>query len=74
MKLKKCHAQSVIKIFSHKENMKAHFRRKHEGKTFDCEQCDKQFSSAAAINNHVRAIRDKEKNWPCHTCNTKYPF
>ena len=54
--------------------MKAHFRRKHEGKTFDCEQCDKQFSSAAAINNHVRAIRDKEKNWPCHTCNTKYPF
>ena len=62
------------KKFSHKENMKAHFRRKHEGKTYDCQQCDKKFSTAYARNSHVKAQHGDGKTFQCNTCETGFSF
>ena len=51
--------------------MKAHFKRKHEGKTYDCEQCDKKFSTIHAKKSHVNAQHSNGKPFQCNTCNKK---
>ena len=54
--------------------MKAHYSREHERRTYYCQQCDKQFSSPYTRNNHVSAVHDKEKKWPCETCKKNFSF
>ena len=61
-------------VFSHTQNMKAHYRREHEGLTFSCEQCDKKYTSAYARRNHVRAFHDKKRPFKCKICNKTFPF
>ena len=62
------------KEFSHMNNMRAHYRRIHEGKTFDCQQCDKKFSTAQAQNSHVKAQHGDGKPFQCNTCKTRFSF
>lgn len=48
------------KNFSNASNAQKHMERKHLGRTFDCQLCDKQFTSNELLENHkYKAIRSE---------------
>ena len=55
-------------MFSQKQSLRAHFRDYHgenAGKTFKCEECEKEFTAARSLKKHKSVVHGKrEKKAP----------
>ena len=55
------------------EYLKNHINLIHLPKRFECESCDKRFSSNNVLNTHVKTVHEKNITWfKCEKCNTDY--
>ena len=54
--------------FSHKETLRKHTEKVHEGKSYQCKHCQKSFKSEYILKNHIDYTHEGKKGWECPMC------
>ena len=57
--------------FGRPQEVKRHFRAKHEGIRLHCHLCDVQFSYLGDLNRHLKSIHEGIQ-YPCDECDQKF--
>ena len=55
------------KVFARKQAMVTHYRSKHEGIKYSCNQCDYQATQQGNLQKHIQSVHEGIK-YPCNHC------